>query len=54
MSKVIAYGILIVLALCFIVPWSASLVGTAFGFPTDSTDWYDDCVQQGHGCRDGH
>jgi hypothetical protein len=34
MSKVIAYGILIVLALCFIVPASASLVGTAFGFPT--------------------
>ncbi len=34
MSKVIAYGILIVLALCFIAPAGANLVGTAFGFPT--------------------
>ena len=34
MSKVITYGILFVLALCIIVPASANLVGTAFGFPT--------------------
>ncbi|OPY30148.1 MAG: hypothetical protein A4E28_00393 [Methanocella sp. PtaU1.Bin125] len=34
MRKVIAYGILCVLALSFIVPASANLVGTAFGFPT--------------------
>src|SRR5512138_3728260 len=34
MSKVITYGILFVLALALIVPVSASLVGTAFGFPT--------------------
>ncbi len=34
MRKAIAYGILFVLALSLIVPVSASLVGTAFGFPT--------------------
>ena len=34
MSKVIAYGILFVLILALVVPVSASLVATAFGFPT--------------------
>ncbi len=34
MSKVIAYGILFVLVLALVVPAGASLVGTAFGFPT--------------------
>src|SRR3974377_1065221 len=34
MSKVITYGILFVLALAIIGTASASLVGTAFGFPT--------------------
>ena len=34
MSKVIAIGILVVLALVLVAPAGASLVGTAFGFPT--------------------
>ena len=33
MKKVIAYGILFVLALSLVVPASASLVATTFGFP---------------------
>ena len=54
MSKVIAYGILFVLALALVLPAGANLVGTCVRFPDDHTDWYDDCVQQGHGCRNGH
>jgi len=34
MKKTIAYGILLVLTLTLVAPASASLVGTAFGFPT--------------------
>jgi hypothetical protein len=34
MNKVITFGILFVLAFALIVPASANLVGTAFGFPT--------------------
>jgi hypothetical protein len=34
MNKVITFGILFVLAIALIVPAGASLVGTAFGFPT--------------------
>ncbi len=34
MKKIMALSILFVLALFFIVPAGASLVGTAFGFPT--------------------
>jgi hypothetical protein len=34
MKKTIAYGILFVLALALVAPAGASLVGTAFGYPT--------------------
>jgi hypothetical protein len=34
MKKIIAYGILFVLALALVAPAGASLVGTAFGYPT--------------------
>lgn len=34
MKKIVAYGLLLVLAVAFIVPAGASLVGTAFGYPT--------------------
>jgi hypothetical protein len=34
MKKTIAYGILFVLALTLVAPAGASLVGTAFGYPT--------------------
>jgi len=34
MKKTIAYGIVFVLALALVMPAGASLVGTAFGYPT--------------------
>ena len=34
MSKILAFGILFVLALALVAPAGASLVGTAFGFPS--------------------
>ncbi|OPY28603.1 MAG: hypothetical protein A4E28_01442 [Methanocella sp. PtaU1.Bin125] len=34
MKKTIAYGILLVLAFALVAPAGASLVGTAFGYPT--------------------
>jgi hypothetical protein len=34
MNKTIAYGILLVLAFALVAPAGASLVGTAFGYPT--------------------
>ena len=54
MSKVIAYGILFVLALCFIVPAEREPGWNCVRVPDDHPEWYDDCVQQGHGRRDGH